>query len=95
MPTIIMSVKRRHLQNMKRGIKRYELRKTLPLMTDGRPCTVLLCESGSGGWITGEFTMDGFVDLTHADPMTVARLGCISMAEAERYQKKGRGRLYG
>ena len=51
MKTIIMTIKRRHLRNMALGIKRYELRKTVPRVKDGEKCLVLLCESGSGGEI--------------------------------------------
>ena len=95
MPTIIMTIKRRHLRNMASGIKRYELRKTLPKQVDGKPCRVLLCESRGGGDIVAEFTMDGWLDLTEADPMELARLACITAAEAEGYRRKGRGKLYG
>ena len=42
MPTIIMTIKRRHLRNMESGIKRYELRKTVPRVKDGDKCLVLL-----------------------------------------------------
>lgn len=95
MPTIIMTVKPRHLRNMESGIKRYELRKTVPRRVDGKPVRVLLCVSGGGGDIVAEFTADRFVNLTEADPMELARLACITAAEAEGYRKKGRGELYG
>lgn len=95
MPTIIMTIKRRHLRNMESGIKRYELRKTVPRRTDGKPCRVLLCVSGGGGDIVAEFTADRFVNLTGADPVELARLACITAAEAEGYRRKGRGKLYG
>lgn len=95
MPTIIMTIKRRHLRNMASGIKRYELRKTRPMRVDDDRCHVLLCENGGGGDIVAEFTMDGYVDLTRADPMEIARLCCITAAEAEGYRRKGRGKLYG
>lgn len=95
MPTIIMTIKRRHLRNMESGMKRYELRKTVPRREPGKPVRVLLCESGGGGDIVAEFTADRFIDLTGADPMELARLACITAAEAEGYRKKGRGKLYG
>ena len=95
MPTIIMTIKPRHLRNMESGIKGWELRKTVPRQTDGKPCRVLLCESGGGGDIVAEFTMDRWHDLTKLASTTVARLGCITAAEVERYRKKGRGKLYG
>ena len=95
MPTIIMTIKRRHLRNMESGIKRYELRKTVPRREPGKPVRVLLCESGGGGDIVAEFTADRFINLTEADPMEIARLACITAAEAEGYRRKGRGTLYG
>ena len=95
MPTIIMTIKRRHLRNMESGLKRWELRKTLPRMVDGKPCRVLLCESGGRGVIAAEFEMDAWRDLTDVEPVELARLGCITAAEAEGYRKKGRGTLYG
>lgn len=95
MPTIIMTIKPRHLRNMASGIKRYELRKTVPRRTGGKPCRVLLCVSGGGGDIVAEFTADRFIDLTEADPVELARLACITAAEADGYRRKGRGRLYG
>ena len=95
MPTIIMTIKRRHLRNMESGMKRYELRKTIPSREPGKPVRVLLCESGGGGDIVAEFTADRFVNLTGADPMELARLACITAAEADGYRRKGRGTLYG
>ena len=95
MPTIIMTIKRRHLRNMESGIKRYELRKTVPRREPGKPVRVLLCVSGGGGDIVAEFTADRFVNLTGADPVELARLACITAAEAEGYRRKGRGKLYG
>jgi len=94
-PTIIMTIKPRHLRNMESGIKRYELRKSVPRRVDGKPVRVLLCVSGGGGDIVAEFTADRFVNLTEADPVELARLACITAAEAEGYRKKGRGELYG
>ena len=95
MKTIIMTIKRRHLRNMELGIKRYELRKTVPRVKDGEKCLVLLCVSGSSGEIAAEFVMDGWRDLTEAAPVELARLAAITAAEAVGYRKKGRGKLYG
>lgn len=95
MPTIIMTIKPRHLRNMESGMKRYELRKTVPRREPGKPVRVLLCESGGGGDIVAEFTADRFINLTGADPVELARLACITAAEAEGYRRKGRGTLYG
>lgn len=90
-----MTIKPRHLRNMESGMKRYELRKTVPRREPGKPVRVLLCESGGGGDIVAEFTADRFVNLTGADPVEIARLACITAAEAEGYRRKGRGTLYG
>lgn len=95
MPTIIMTIKRRHLRNMESGLKRYELRKTVPRVVDSKPYRVLLCESGGGGDIVAEFTVDHYRILTDADPMELARMACITAAEADGYRRKGRGKLYG
>lgn len=95
MPTILMTIKPRHLRNMESGMKRYELRKTVPKRVDGKPVRVLLCVSGGGGDIVAEFTADRFVNLTEADPLELARLACITAAEADGYRRKGRGKLYG
>lgn len=94
MPTIIMTIKRRHLRNMASGLKRWELRKTVP-RTVGALTRVLLCESGGRGEIAAEFELGGIRDLTEAEPMELARLACITAAEADGYRKKGRGKLYG
>lgn len=44
-------------------------------------------EAGEAGRIRG--------GMLQADPMELARLGCITAAEAEGYRRKGRGKLYG
>ena len=56
MITIIASIQRAHLDNIRRGIKSYELRKTVPKR--GMPFRVLCCESGSGGQIKCEFVCE-------------------------------------
>ena len=97
MPTIIMTIKRRHLRNMESGLKRYELRKTAPSIGWWRtpPCRVLLCVSGGRGEIAADFELDRIIDLTNTPPTFIARLACVTAAEAERYRAKGRGKLYG
>jgi hypothetical protein len=81
MPTIIMTIKPRHLRNMESGIKGWELRKTLPRVKEGQSCLVLLCESGGRGEIAAEFEMDAWRDLTAAEPTELARMACITAAE--------------
>lgn len=97
MPTVIMTIKPRHLRNIKSGIKRYELRKTKPGYRDAPhdPVRVLLCESGGRGEVVGEFKATFFADLTTTPAMELARLACITAAEADGYRRKGRGKLWG
>lgn len=56
MITIIATIKPEHLSNIRSGMKKYEVRKTVPIK--GFPFRVLCCESGSGGDIKAEFTVD-------------------------------------
>jgi len=56
MKTIIATIKPPHLDNIRSGKKCYELRKTVPNVE--LPFRVLCCESGSGGKIKAEFTVD-------------------------------------
>ena len=56
MITIIATIKPEHLDNIRSGRKHYEVRKTLPKVE--LPFRVLCCESGSGGQIKAEFTVD-------------------------------------
>lgn len=51
MKTIIATIKPVHLNNIRRGVKTLEIRKTAP----EPPFRVLCCESGSGGQIKAEF----------------------------------------
>ncbi len=52
MKTIIATIKRQHLNNIRSGKKLFEMRKTCPKEV---PFRVLCCESGSGGQILAEF----------------------------------------
>lgn len=56
MYTIIATIKTEHLNNIRRGRKTIELRKSVPQR--GFPFRVLLCESGSGGKIKAEFVCE-------------------------------------
>ena len=93
MADIVMTVKARHIRNMRLGSKRYELRKTRP-GKDG-PHRVWLCESGTGGTIVASFACKHFPVMTGFDPVTVARLGAITAAEVQGYRQKGDGMLFG
>lgn len=64
MVTIVATIKPVHLNNIRSGIKEYELRKTVPKC--GAPFRVLCCESGSGGQIKAEFTVDIVINGTGA-----------------------------
>lgn len=59
MKTIIATIKPEHLDNIRRGIKTIELRKSVP--KSGCPFRVLLCESGSGGKIKAEFVCESYL----------------------------------
>lgn len=56
MKTIIMTIKPNHLHDIRIGVKIFELRKRIPACWT--PYRVLCCESGSGGKIVAEFTVD-------------------------------------
>lgn len=84
MQTIIATIKPIHLGNIRRGIKMFEIRKTVPLE---RPFRVLCCESRSGGKIKAEFTCD-FAKQEHtADVPVWVDDACISQMEALEYSK--------
>ena len=59
---IIATIKSGHLSNIFEGIKKVELRKTVP--HGGLPFKVYWCESGSGGKIKGESIIYRFDYLT-------------------------------
>ena len=90
---IVMTVKARHIRNMRTGVKKYELRKTRP--AKDTPRRVWLCESGSGGRIVASFTCRNFPELSAVHPVKLAKLAAITAAEVEGYRKKGGGKLYG
>ena len=54
---VVMTIKPKHLHDMRTGRKDIELRKTMPQLVDF-PFNVALCESGSGGKILAEFICD-------------------------------------
>ena len=65
MMSIVASIKKPHLDNIRSGKKKWEVRKNTPLC-GGRgfseePFKVLCCESGSGGLIKAEFTVESVV----------------------------------
>lgn len=85
MTTIIATIKKRHLDNIRRGIKKWEVRKTVPKR--GAPFKVLCCESGSGGIIKAEFICD-YVEEEHtADVPQMVKEACLTQMEALNYSK--------
>ena len=65
MITVILTVKPKYARLIYAGTKPYELRKDYPQWVRTHPGAfrVLICESGTGGEITGEFTCPGVVGL--------------------------------
>lgn len=92
MRDIIMTVKPRHIRNMQKGLKGYELRHTRPVQAPvGR---VWICEKGSGGRIVASFKIGMIEDMTADGDTIIAELCAITPEEVAGYRKKG-GRLYG
>ena len=91
MRTVMISIRARHLRDMREGRKLYELRKTRPNLTP--PFRVLCCESGSGGEVKAAFICDACPEMTKKDTGVIAALACIKPEEVRRY--RGDGRLYG
>ena len=89
---VLMTIRARHIRNMRRGRKRWELRKTRPKIVP--PFRVHLCESGSGGKVTAMFTCPEILDVTDLPADQIAKMACITREEVEDYRAKGRGRLY-
>lgn len=83
MDTIIMTIKPYHLRNIRKGLKRGELRKTFPRFCTF-PFRVLLCESGSGGQIKAEFTCKSAIPL-EASSKYYEELLCLSENEILEY----------
>ena len=97
MPDIIMTIKARHVRNMRLGVKKYELRKTRPacFQMHNHYTRVWLCESGSGGRIVASFMCRAYPEMTNTDDTLVAKLCAITAAEVQGYRKGGKQRLFG
>lgn len=84
MRTIIATIKPVHLGNIRRGAKKWEIRKTCPKEL---PFKVLCCESGSGGQIKAEFVCN-YAEMQHtADVPYMVEEACVSQMEALEYSK--------
>ena len=97
MRDIIMSVKARHIRNMKLGLKKYELRHTSTKDFKVANCytRIWLCESGTAGRIVATFRCRTCPSMDHAQDTTIAKLCAITAAEVQGYRQKGNGRLFG
>ena len=82
MLTIIATIKPQHLSNIRAGRKLWEMRKTCPKDV---PCRVFCCESGSGGKILAEFTMDSPMQVIPREWPELVAAACVSLKAAEEY----------
>lgn len=84
MITIIATIKPVHLGNIRRGAKKWEIRKTLPHR--GMPFKVLCCESGYNGRINSEFVVDMFYYIDADDiPDEILKECCVRREEVLNY----------
>lgn len=86
-----MTVKARHIRNMRAGLKRLELRKTRP--GQETPFRVWICESGSGGMVVARFDCPWIRELTGTEDGEIAQAACITRAEVSGY--RAGGQLFG
>lgn len=92
MKTVMITIKPRHLNNMRKGVKAYELRKSRPAVTP--PFRVLCCVSASGGRVDAEFTCTACPQLDSVPDGKTAQMAHITADEVRGYREKG-GALYG
>lgn len=102
MRDIVMTVRARHIRNMRQGDKKYELRKTRPGGYRGSDYTrekrftrIWLCESGTAGRIVATFRCRAFACMDRAGDDLISRLCAITPEEVAGYRKQGKGRLWG
>ena len=88
--TVMITIRARHLRNMRKGVKPYELRKSRPSRPG--PFRVVCCVSGKSGAVEAEFICRGTPEMACSDEK-IAALGRISMDEVRGY--RGEGMLYG
>lgn len=87
MKTIILSIRRRHWNDIRDGKKIYELRKNVPGC--GAPFKALCCISGTNGEVAGEFEVNYAVDTRHMEDYLVATRARVTPEELEKYRAKG------
>ena len=82
MRTIIATIKREHLNNIRSGKKKFEMRKTCPVAI---PFRVLCCQSKSGGQIIAEFVVCAPLRARPKQWPELVSKACVSMRDAEEY----------
>lgn len=87
---ILLTVKPRHIANMRKGRKKYELRKKRPAIHGGKDFRVFICESGSGGQVVAEFFCPCAPEMTKVEAAKIAEWACVREADVERYRADGR-----
>lgn len=96
--TIVATIKKPYLDKIRRGEKKWEVRKSTPLCRGHgfaeNPFRVLCCESGSGGLIKAEFTVVAVVGFLISslleNPITsyeaeILRESCLTKEEVLKY----------
>ena len=82
MRTIILPIKPIHLNDIRSGKKKYEVRKGCP---SELPFRALCCQSGSGGKILAEFIVRTALQEYPAERPDLVAASCITMKMAEEY----------
>ena len=82
MRTIIVTVKPVHLNDIRSGKKKFEIRKSCPAEL---PFLALCCQSGSGGKILAEFVVDAAYQEYPEDCPGLVADACVSREMAEEY----------
>ena len=85
--TVMITIRARHLRNMRAGVKRYELRKSRPSRPG--PFRVVCCVSGKAGAVEAEFICRGTPELDVCSDARIAELGHLSVDEVRGYRKDG------
>ena len=86
MITVLATIKSHHLGNIRRGTKKWEIRKSFP--HEGMPFKVLCCESRSKGDIKAEFIVDMFLYYENIEDIPdyiVDECGVVTRKELESY----------
>lgn len=92
MKTIVATIKPKHVSNLRKLIKGYEVRKTATVP----PFKVLVCKSGSGGDIVAEFIVNEVIKTSMNDILAHNKLylldrSCITWDDLCDYMHDHRG----